>query len=160
MIPSKEELTQHAPRIADPGTWRRLNSQIDDEDSLEEEYHRTTTATNSIVGGSTRTDFSSATSIFISVDSILNLVEVEALDADGNRIAPSSATLSSTYNSNSAASVCIDQITENPHCHTAVPDDDPWLRIDYPPGGEHKTKAAMRLFNHLTHHCILSLELS
>ncbi|GMH88013.1 hypothetical protein TL16_g11030 [Triparma laevis f. inornata] len=135
--PGRAKLFYNSPNAAeggDPGTWRRLNSQIDDEDSLEEEYHRTTTATNSIVGGSTRTDFSSATSIFISVDSILNLVEVEALDADGNMIAPSSATLSSTYNSNSAASFCIDQITENPHCHTAIPDDDPWLRIDYSPG--------------------------
>ena len=92
--------------------------------------------TDSIVGGSTSTDFSSATSIFIEVDSILNLYEVEARDAGGNRIVPTSATLSSTLNSNYPASECIDQVTNSDAnmCHTYVPDSDPWLRIDYPAG--------------------------
>ena len=84
----------------------------------------------------TSTDFSSATSIFIEVDSILNLYEVEARDAGGNRIVPTSATLSSTLNSNYPASECIDQVTNSDAnmCHTYVPDSDPWLRIDYPAG--------------------------
>ncbi|GMH93639.1 hypothetical protein TL16_g12687 [Triparma laevis f. inornata] len=84
-------------------------------------------------------DFSSATSIFIEVDSILNLYEVEARDADGNRIAPTSATLSSTHSWNYPASECIDQVTNSGMsnmCHTLYPDPagDPWLRIDYPAG--------------------------
>ena len=83
-------------------------------------------------------DYSSARSIFIEVRSgdgrALNLLEVLALDTNGNRILPSSAVMSSTHSSSYPAYKCIDQQTSNSMCHTASGDPDPWLRINYAPG--------------------------
>ena len=89
--------------------------------------------------GTYSVDFSSATSIFIEVPDILSLAEVEARDTNGNRIAPASATMSSTSSSASPAypaSKCIDEVTNSVlnMCRTSEADSNPWLRIDYPSG--------------------------